>query len=410
MSAVGLTQTGQSTSGPYSAAELQRLVDDAAYFNIYSTPGTQHSSAAIRNGNRNEVIGVRVNETLRRFEIKTQVPTDRTPFRATNAIGEVAGNFTHQWLFIPNDYAALPGCVPPPTVIDRSRSQRFVMLNGICRLGNGDDGFRGFGTGKTYPSQKNGRSQLLVTAIGTLIEGFGKFKGHEECTYVYCGTLDVERGFTGSLMIRTMDPQGTFHTTGTLPPIRPEPEPERDITYVLLRGQASPSDIVAPRVGQNGEFLGLKVEQGVTMISIDASYRNDRGPQSVSSFGPLVGKLSADIVFDPNAPGGTVRNPIPFTTADWFTFPGQTGRSVGGFLAHLVDGRVFNLEIPKDSGQKAIRFGGTGPVSDGTGVFEGIEGLMTDNSVVMFTPHVSASVYVLRIHDPEGRYRDRQGY
>ena len=29
---------------------------------------------------------------------------------------------------------------------------------------------------------------------------------------------------------------------------------------------------------------------------------------------------------------------------------------------------------------------------------------MTDNSVVIFTPHVSASVYILRISDPDGRF------
>jgi hypothetical protein len=34
-----------------------------------------------------------------------------------------------------------------------------------------------------------------------------------------------------------------------------------------------------------------------------------------------------------------------------------------------------------------------------------MEGLMTDNSVVIFTPHVSASLYVLRVHDPDGRFR-----
>jgi hypothetical protein len=38
-------------------------------------------------------------------------------------------------------------------------------------------------------------------------------------------------------------------------------------------------------------------------------------------------------------------------------------------------------------------------------MLEGTEGLMTDNSVVSFTPHVSASVYVIRVNDPEGRYR-----
>jgi hypothetical protein len=398
-------------TGTYSAELLQHLVHQAAYFNLHSTPDAQDFHIAIHGNGGKEILGLRVTESLRRFSIRTYAPTERQPFRATNTIGEIAGNFTHCWKFIPDDYSAQPGSQIPPTALDVSRSQRFVMVDGICRFGNGEDGFRGFGTGKTYPSKQYGRSQLLVTAIGTLFKGFGKFKGHDECTYVYCGKLDVERGFTGSLMIRAMDPQGTLRTTRALPALRPAPEfePEPDITYLMLRGQAAPTDLVAPRLDQNGQFLGLKVEQGVKMITVDASYRDRRGPQGVTSLGPFVGKLSADIVFDPTAPGGTLRDPIPFTTADHLSFPDRTRKPVGGFLADLVDGRVFNLEIPKGSDQKAIRFGGTGAVCEGTGVFEGIEGLMTDNSVVMFTPHVSASVYVLRIHDPYGRYRFKVG-
>ena len=396
-------------SGTYSAELLQRLVDQAAYFNLHSTPDTSDSRVPIRGNGGKDIVGLRVTESLRRFYIRTYAPDNDRPFRATNTVGECAGKFTHRWMFIPDQYSARPGSEVPPTAFDPSRSQRFMMIDGICRLGDETDGFHGFGTGKTYPSRENGRSQLLVTAIGTLVEGFGKFKGLDECTYVYCGTLDVERGFTGSLMIRAMDPQGTLRTTRTLPTIRPGPEPEPDITYVMLRGQASPTDIVAPHLGPNGEFLGMKVEQGVTMISVDSSYKGRGGLQSVTKLGPSVGKLSAEIVFDPTTPGGTWRDPIPFTTADLLTFPSDSRQPAGSFVADLVDGRVFNLEIPKGSGQKAIRFGGTGPLRDGTGVFEGVEGLMTDNSVVIFTPHVSASVYVLRIHDAEGRYRAKPG-
>ena len=400
----------EGETGTYSAELLQRLVDQAAYFSLHSTPGPSDSRVAIRGGTGKEIVGLRVTESLRRFKIQTYAPTDHQPFRATNTIGEIAGRFEQRWMFIPDDYSARPGSQVPSTAFDPSRSQRFVMVDGICRLGDrNEDGFRGFGTGKTYPSKENRNSQILVTAIGTLFEGFGNFKDHSECTYVYCGKLDVERGFTGSLMIRVMDPQGTLRTTKPVPAIKAAPDPEPDVTYIMLRGQAAPTDIVAPRVGPNGQFLGLKVEQGVTMISLDASYRNRRGPQCVTSLGPLVGKLSADIVFDPTAPGGTLADPIPFTTTDRISFPDQKGKSFGEFLGDLVDGRVFNLEIPQGSGNKAIRFGGTGPVREGTEVFEGIDGLMTDNSVVMFMPHVSASVYVLRIHDPEGRYRAKPG-
>jgi hypothetical protein len=394
-----------SVNAAYSAELLQHLVDQASYFNLHSTPDANGRDVAIRRrtNNKDEVIGVRVHELLRRFNIRTYPATDLLPWRATNTVGEVAGKFTHCWMFIPDDFVAQPGCEPPPTAFNPEHSQRFVMLNAICKLGNGD-GFSGFGTGKTYPATAGRRSQLLVTAIGTLVKGFGKFKEHHECTYVYCGTFDVHRGFTGSLMIRVMDSQGTFRTTRTLPALRPEPDPEPDITYILLRGQASPTDIVAPLLGPAGEFLGMKVEQGVTVLSVDASYKGFRGLQSATRLGPFIGKLSADIVFDPMAPGGTWRDPIPFTATDTLTFPNSKDNPFGSFVADLVEGRVFNLEIPKRSGLKAIRFGGTGPLRDGTGVFKGIEGLMTDNSVVMFMPHVSASVYVLRINDPDGKY------
>ena len=54
---------------------------------------------------------------------------------------------------------------------------------------------------------------------------------------------------------------------------------------------------------------------------------------------------------------------------------------------------------------RALRFGGFGPIKKGTGWFQGIEGLMSDNSVVGIAPHALATLYVLRIHDPDGRYR-----
>jgi hypothetical protein len=36
-------------------------------------------------------------------------------------------------------------------------------------------------------------------------------------------------------------------------------------------------------------------------------------------------------------------------------------------------------------------------IHEGDGVFAGIRGQLTDSSLVLFEPHVSASVYVLRV-------------
>jgi len=312
------------------------------------------------------------------------------------------GQFTHRWVVVPPDYVARPGQEPPPTALDPSRSQRFVMLDSICRFGDGKDCFHGFGTGQTFPMTVNGRRDLLAVAIGTVLEGFGKFKGGEESTYVYCGSLSVEQGFTGNILLRVMDPGGAIPTSSDLPAIESRHHPEPGITYVVFRGEAIPSDAVTPRMGANGQLEGLDVNQGLRLLHLDCAVGGHAGLRASARVGEVIGRILAHVTFNPAAPGGTSLDPIPFTTVDEFTFHDRDGQLVGTFTGDSSEGRLFNTMV---AGQKGIRFGGTGRLLGGTGPFDGIEGLLTDNSVVIFTPHVSASVYVLRINDPEGRFR-----
>lgn len=387
-----------------SAEALQQLVDEAAHFNMFSIPDAARTSDAgipAQSGG-NGVIGIRVNETLHRFEISVEPPASEKPLRARNVVGEAAGKFTHRWMVMPDDFVAAPGHEPPPTVLDPSRSQRFVMLDSLCTFGEGKDGFRGFGTGQTFPATIDGRRQLLAVAIGSVLEGHGRFKDHDAGTYVYCGSLSPQRGFTGNVLLRMMDSQGTLRAAGSLPALESRPNPEPGITYIIFRGEAVPSDAVTPRIGPDGQLQGLNVEQGLRLLYLDFKSRGRNGLQCVDRVGQIVGRILARVNFNPTAPGGTSLNPIPFTTFDEFTFFNREGKIVGGFTGDSSEGRVFNIMV---GGQKGIRFGGTGRLLTGTGPFKGIEGLLTDNSVVIFTPHVSASVYVLRIHDPDGRFR-----
>ena len=387
-----------------SAEVLQQLVDQAAHFKMFSLPAAQNSEVTIHAaGSNNDVTGIRVLETLHRFDGSVEPPTSEYPLRARNIVREAAGSFTHRWMIIPDDFAALPGQEPPPTALDPSRSQRFVMLDSKCTFGDGADGFRGFGTGQTFPTTINGRQQLLAVAIGNVTDGFGKFRNHDAGTYVYCGRLSLRRGFIGNVLLRIMDSQGTLHTSGSLPAARESKLfPEPDITYVVFRGEAVPSDSVTPRIGADGQLQGLNVEQGLRLLHLDFKVRGRGGLQSTSRVGQVIGRILARVNFNPAAPGGTALNPIPFTTFDEFSFFDTEGRTVGGFTGDSSEGRVFNISV---GGQRGIRFGGTGRILSGTGPFTGIEGLLTDNSVVIFTPHVSASIYVLRIHDPNGRFR-----
>lgn len=384
-----------------SAEVLQRVVDQAAHFNVLSVPSGRKETAVTAQGNGSNIIGFNIDETLHRFVVDVQAASSEKPLRAGNYVGESVGRFTHRWMLMPDDFVAAPDYEPPPTSLDLSRSQRFVMLDSVCKFGDGKDGFRGFGAGHTIPATVNGKSELLVAAVGSIVEGFGKFSGCHEGTYVYCGSLSPDHGFVGNILMRVMDPQGKIYTSGSLSDIKQRAFPERGITYLVLRGEAVPSDPVTPRIGADGQFLGLNVEQGLRLLSIDCQADGRGGLKSTSRVGQLVGKILARVNFNPAYPGGTTLNPIPFTTFDEFTIFDRDGKTIGGFTGDSTEGRVFNTIV---GGQKGIRFGGVGHILEGTGSFSGIEGLLTDNSVVVFSPHVSASIYILRINDKDGKF------
>jgi hypothetical protein len=393
--------SSQPLASVYSPEVLQRLVDQAAYFNVFSLPDKKIADIAIRE--QGQTIGFRVNEQLHRFAVDVERPTAEDGLKASNTVGESYGKFKHRWLFAPDDYVAVPGREPPPTALDPTRSQRFVMLDGVCTFGHKDkDGFRGFGTGVTFPVTTNGQQDVLAVTVGTILEGFGAFKNHEQGTYLHCGSLSTENGFTGNMLLRVMDPQGTLRETGNLHSLKAQAFPEPDYVYILFRGQAVPDDPVTPRIGPEGRLKGLTVVQGLRLITLSSDAAVGVGPRSVVRLGQVIGKITAYVDFNPADPGGTNLNPIPFTTFDELNFIDDQGRNIGGFTADSSEGRVFNILI---AGQKGIRFGGVGRVLKGTGPFQEINGLMSDNSVVVFEPHVSASLYVLRIHDPDCRFR-----
>ena len=398
-----VSRGGERDGETGQAQAVQDVVDRAAHFNLFSMPDRSAGDAAIfAPGSSGTVIGVRSQEVLHRFSVVCRPPAPQAPLTARKMVGEAVARLTHRWMLMPPGHVATPDREPPPTPLDPSCSQRFVMLDGLCAFGDGGSGFRSFGTGQTYPTTVEGRPQLLATAVGVITEGFGQFRGHEEGTFVYCGTLSPERGFMGNVLLRLMDPQGTFRAEGALPALDAGPDPEPEISYIIFRGQAVPADPVVPRLGADGRQSSLIVHQGMRLLDIDFASTGS-GLRCAARAGQWIGRITADVAFDPAAARGTLLDPVPFTSLDEFTFlDREGGREIGGFTADSGEGRVFNTQL---AGRPGIRFGGTGRILSGTGPFKGIEGLMTDNSVVVFDPHVSASVYVLRMHDRHGKFR-----
>ena len=305
-----------------SVESMQHLLDQAAYCNLLSIPGTNSSTAVVNApGNSGSVIGFRINEVLHRFEVTTEPPNRERGVVATSVVGEAIGQSHQRWMPIPQRYEAAPGREPPPTPLAPSQSQCFVMLDATYTFGDSKDGFRGFGTGFTVPAMIHGRSRLDAVAVGTIREGFGQLRGHNLGAYVYAGTIAPEHGFTGNLLLRVMYPEGTIHTESTLPPSEPRRDSAPGITYFVTPGQAREEQVVKPVICPDGQLQGLQI-----------------------------------------------------------TLPGAPG-------------------------VQALPFGNIGRIASGTGSFKGINRLATDNLLVSFVPHVSAGYYVLRINDPDGRYR-----
>jgi hypothetical protein len=387
---------------------VEQLLNQAAFFNLFSMPDRSGASIGINLGEHaGSAFGFHVLETLHRFDIAMHAPTS-TGLQGTEVMGEPVGRCGSRWMMVPHDFEWRPGGPePPPTRFDPSQSQRFVMLDGVCEFGRAGDGFHGYGSGLTYPIPGSETSKVHVASIGTIISGFGKFSQHEG-TYVYCGTLSVDQGFSGSLLIRVMDPAGELRTDGSLPELEPWAFPEEGISYLLLRGQKRDKyEKTAYSFGPDGQVNGLDVSQQVRLFHVDCTAGRHRGIRTTYEIGSVIGAMTAKIrfnLFNPGAPG-TNEAPIPFASYNNYTFFDREGRAIGGFDADGSEGRTFTMTLTGAPGQQALRFGGVGPLLKGTGVFRGIRGLMTDNSVVGVFPHALATSYILRVLDPEGKYR-----
>lgn len=385
-------------------ATVQHLLDQAAFFHMFSRPDPA-AAAITAPGRPSAVIGFDVRQTLRHFDVRLEPPADGRGVGSRAVVGRRVATFRGRWLLMPDDFVALPGREPPPTVLEATRSQRFVILDGRCRFETGD-GFTAFGTGRTLPSAAPaaGGPPLEAAAVGTLLEGGGKFAGLPG-TLTWSGALDPERGFTGTFLCRAVDPRGSLCTEGEIPPPRREAAPEPGVIYLLFRGQkrdrsAHTEYLLTP----GGGVEGLRLEQELRPVDLRFTTAGRRGLRAGVQLGAAIGTIRSRVFFnllDPGAPG-TDRAPIPFGSVNRFTFRDREGRAAGSFTASGGEGRTFALRLPQAPDQQALRFGAFQNVGEGEGQFAGCRGILTDNSAVGVQPHATATLYTVRFGGPLG--------
>ncbi|MEQ1825190.1 MAG: hypothetical protein ABL921_04565 [Pirellula sp.] len=405
----------------YPFETVQELLDRVAHFNIYARPMEKMSgkNSAIYSGK--QVVGYSIENDLHRFIVRLDTPTQQTGVRALNEAAELVGRTHQKWILVPEDFRAIPNREAPTTFLNTAVSQRFVMMDTTFQFGNGNDAFHGFGTGRTFPATQHGAQTVLAGAVGTITRGTGRFSGVEG-TFTYCGALSPRDGFTGSIFLRVADPTNQFHVS-TLRAIKVEkhkPIPmETGVSYLIFRGQKKDrSQKTSYRFRSNGEYLGITLQPQIRLFGSDFTAH----PRISCNYtvGDAVGDLDALILFNPLDPGapGTQYSPIPFHDYDNYVFKDSLGHTLGSFgfdggaghfFGHAArfigEGRVFITSLPDAPGQQAVKFGGFGPIVNGTGIFADAEGLVAHNAAVGISPHVLSTVFIARIIDPNGKYR-----
>lgn len=392
---------------PYEV--VQHLLDLTANFSLCAVPDRDRSGrAGLTPGHPEDFFGINggyglaVASDIRRFESVVRIPeTGRTVWTDQRS-GELAGRFHSRWLLGPSDLGWTPKVLPPPAIFDPWASQRFAMLDTEFDFGEGD-GCKGYGIGRTYPVNLQGRPMLLAGGVGNLMQGMGRFHDHEG-TFVLAGRIR-ELGFVGNISCRIVDNAGDLRTDREIPSLTAVQDPDPMATVLVFRGVKKDRTVrttYGPPPG--GDRVSLITPSQMRSVRYGFTSRGGR-LRTGMQVGPVIAHMTAEVFFNLLAPPGTAAAPVPFTTRELYTFLDGKGQTVGTIRTGVVDGVSFDLKFPQAPKQKGVRFAGFGPIEGGTGVFEGVQGMLTVNSLIGIAPHALSLLHVLYLIDPQQRFR-----
>jgi hypothetical protein len=401
-------------SAGYAPQFLQRLIDQTCCFNVFAVPSSsgQAGASCRASGAGSNITGVIATEVLHRYEMGLNISSSRSGVYAANAVGEVAGRLELHWVIIPHEYRARPDREPPQVKLDPSSSQRLVLKEMTMIFGDGCDGFRSFGTGRTFPVISGGRPKIVVSAVGDITEGFGNFRGHDG-NYTLCGELLPDKGFLGHIVVRIADPQGTLRSPMAYAPVEPVADPDPEGAYLLWtaqKGAGSDQENTAS-LDANGQLRGLNIPTQLKRCTLDFT----TGPGGFRSMEYQAGEvIGREVGFGRGSyadapPTGTPLSPYLFEGVAKYSFFNPGGSIAGAITTNVVEGRRFDLLLSQAPGEVAWRFGFFGPIVLGAGCFQGVQGMFYGVSTSVFKPppgrHVITHLYAARLIDPEGRYR-----
>lgn len=384
----GVSETIQAIS-TFNIGPVTALLERAGYFPLLLTaPGRRWGDS------------FEMEHELRRCELATG--EERSRIVARNRVGGPEASVRFRWRFIPDDYVGEPDRVQPlpPLPFQPGASQRVEVFDWGLRFAGGASGFRAYGTGRTLPSAGAAAPAVGLAFVLDVLEGYGELAGLSG-TVVASGVLAPHGALELGLVVRVMAPSGGPLTEPPRAPLPPWASPERGVTWLSFLGQVDPDHPVTLRISLTEGILGSNVFELLRGAELDSASDPAGRLRGGATRGALAGSVSARLDFDPLSLASIT--PIR-TRCGIFEFHDRAGRSLGSLASDMIEGRSFRTRL-EGMLLPVFRFGGFGPIQGGSGEFAGARGIMTMNSVISVQPRTLSNLYVLRLDDPDGRYR-----
>jgi hypothetical protein len=233
-----------------------------------------------------------------------------------------------------------------------------------------------------------------------ILEGFGKLNGVVGNAVVN-GFITPPYNLALNIMLRITDPIKRLKARSMISHLRPIPDPDPGATFLVFLGEPNPDNPITLKVANDGSVVGATVHELLRIIHIDFDVGTSKGMRSKTAEGPIAGSLSFNLKINSR----DQRVPIPFQTTDaMFTLLDRGKRTIGTLTANVVEGRAFMTEL-EGAPPPVLRVVGFGPFIGGTAQFRGVSGMLSLNGIISIPARTPSICYVLRIADPEGKFR-----
>ena len=386
--------------------EVQSLLDEAAYFNLYSIPDSEYGRKTSTNPTTpsdyfgyNGVFGFAVAGSLHR--LRSNIVRSSGDFSCEQSLSHQVGSYSGRLLVsnLPIEWS-VDGDDPAPAMFDPWVSQYVTLKDSKVNLGR-DEYLSVYGVGRTYPANVEGSPTAMVGLVANTIGGTGDALGIQ-ATVVLLGFINADLGFEGNVSIRIADPSRMFHAESVRPDTLLDYTPPWPL--LTMRGNKANSRVrTSYGIPPDPQRVTLAVPAAIYGVDYPVGAGGYERWKSQMAIGQHIGELNAEIYTDILAPLGEQGKPLPFETRNTYQFLDQNGREFGTVTAEVQYGQSWALRIPAAPEQGAMRYGGVGPIVEGTGAFIGTQGMVAVNSAVGLAPHALSLQNVLHMLPPKSQ-------